>query len=256
MARPSPNSAPVWPSLTTIAFRVKLKSCFGGNGPVAEVERELTERHAHAVRGLLAKSGRSPRDVAVVGFHGQTLHHAPEHKQTWQIGDGALAGKADRHRRGERFSQRRRRGRRPGSAAGAGLSRGAGGRSAQAARRAQYRWRRQRHLDRTRWQPLGLRYRSGQCSARRLDDAAYRPSRRPERCAGASGPGRCGGAGQAAVGSVLRGEAAQVPRSPAFQGIGGGGPGDPVAGRWRRDPGGVHRVGDRPRHAPLSAAGP
>jgi anhydro-N-acetylmuramic acid kinase len=84
------------PSLTEPydnAFRMRLKSCFGGKGPVEEVERDLTERHAHAVQALLARSGRSPRDVAVVGFHGQTLHHAPEHKQTWQIGDGALLAK-------------------------------------------------------------------------------------------------------------------------------------------------------------------
>lgn len=93
------------PSLTEPydnAFRLRLKSCFGasgsiaasgGKGPIEEVERELTERHAHAVQALLAKSGRGPRDVAVVGFHGQTLHHAPEHKQTWQIGDGALLAK-------------------------------------------------------------------------------------------------------------------------------------------------------------------
>lgn len=75
------------------AFRTRLKAAFGSESPVPEIERELTERHAHAVLGLLRKSGRSPRDVAVVGFHGQTLHHAPERKQTWQIGDGALLAK-------------------------------------------------------------------------------------------------------------------------------------------------------------------
>ena len=81
------------PSLTEPydnAFRVKLKAAFGSQAPVPDIERELTERHARAVRSLLAKAGCGPGDVAVVGFHGQTLHHAPEHKQTWQIGDGAL----------------------------------------------------------------------------------------------------------------------------------------------------------------------
>src|SRR5262245_53545372 len=68
------------------AFRVRLKGAFGSQAPVPEIERELTERHAHAVKSLLAKSGRQPREVAVVGFHGQTLHHAPERRQTWQIG--------------------------------------------------------------------------------------------------------------------------------------------------------------------------
>ncbi len=72
------------------AFRAKLKSCFGGKGPVAETERELTERHAAAVRAVLERAGRGPREIAVIGFHGQTLHHAPERRETWQIGDGAL----------------------------------------------------------------------------------------------------------------------------------------------------------------------
>ncbi len=84
------------PSLTESydnAFRVKLKGAFGSQSPVPETERELTERHASAVQALLAKSGRTPREVSVVGFHGQTLHHAPEHRQTWQIGDGALLAK-------------------------------------------------------------------------------------------------------------------------------------------------------------------
>jgi len=60
---------------------------------VAAVERELTERHADAVRQLLAEAGRQPSEVAVVGFHGQTIHHAPAQRQTVQIGDGALLAK-------------------------------------------------------------------------------------------------------------------------------------------------------------------
>ncbi|HEY3144972.1 MAG TPA: anhydro-N-acetylmuramic acid kinase [Dongiaceae bacterium] len=75
------------------AFRARLQSCFGGKGPVAAVERELTERHADAVRQLLAEAKRKPADVTVVGFHGQTIHHAPAQRQTVQIGDGALLAK-------------------------------------------------------------------------------------------------------------------------------------------------------------------
>jgi anhydro-N-acetylmuramic acid kinase len=75
------------------AFRARLQSCFGGKGPVAAVERELTERHADAVRRLLAEAKRKPADIAVVGFHGQTIHHAPAQRQTVQIGDGALLAK-------------------------------------------------------------------------------------------------------------------------------------------------------------------
>lgn len=77
------------------AFRGRLKSCLGltarnGGGMVDAVERELTERHAAAVSQLRHKAGRKAGEVAVVGFHGQTLHHAPVRKETWQIGDGAL----------------------------------------------------------------------------------------------------------------------------------------------------------------------
>ena len=76
-----------------VAFRARLQSCFGGKGPVAAVERELTERHADAVRQLLAEAERTPSEIAVVGFHGQTIHHAPAQRQTVQIGDGALLAK-------------------------------------------------------------------------------------------------------------------------------------------------------------------
>src|SRR6185436_12575979 len=75
------------------AFRARLQSCFGGKGPVATVERELTDRHADAVRQLLAEAKRKPADIAIVGFHGQTIHHAPAQRQTVQIGDGALLAK-------------------------------------------------------------------------------------------------------------------------------------------------------------------
>jgi len=75
------------------AFRARLQSCFGGKGPVAVVERELTERHADAVRQLLAEAKRTPAEIGIVGFHGQTIHHAPAQRQTVQIGDGALLAK-------------------------------------------------------------------------------------------------------------------------------------------------------------------
>ncbi len=43
----------------------------------------LTEKHAEAVAKLGAAAD-------VIGFHGQTILHRPDRRQTWQIGDAAL----------------------------------------------------------------------------------------------------------------------------------------------------------------------
>lgn len=72
------------------AFRQRLRSCLGGKGAWQAVERELTERHAAAVEALLQTSGLRRDRVGLIGFHGQTILHAPEERRTWQIGDGAL----------------------------------------------------------------------------------------------------------------------------------------------------------------------
>ena len=53
---------------------------------IREAERVLTEKHAEAVKALVAKVG----PVSLIGFHGQTILHRPERRWTWQIGDGAL----------------------------------------------------------------------------------------------------------------------------------------------------------------------
>jgi anhydro-N-acetylmuramic acid kinase len=57
---------------------------------IRDAERRLTEAHAEAVKSLLKKAGLSARDVALIGFHGQTILHRPHERWTWQIGDGAL----------------------------------------------------------------------------------------------------------------------------------------------------------------------
>jgi len=57
---------------------------------IREAERVLTEVHADAVKALLHKAGLSAGQVALLGFHGQTILHRPERHWTWQIGDGAL----------------------------------------------------------------------------------------------------------------------------------------------------------------------
>ena len=72
------------------AFRARVKAAYGRWDPPAGLERALTERHAAAVARLLAKAGKSPAEIGVVGFHGQTILHEPEKHRTRQIGDGAL----------------------------------------------------------------------------------------------------------------------------------------------------------------------
>lgn len=72
------------------SMRNGLRSVLGGDGPVASVERALTECHAEAVRTLLAKAGAEASDIAVIGFHGHTILHRPKERRTWQIGECAL----------------------------------------------------------------------------------------------------------------------------------------------------------------------
>jgi anhydro-N-acetylmuramic acid kinase len=59
-------------------------------GSLAQVERELTERHAAAVEQFLRAQGLSANDIDVIGFHGHTVLHAPERRLTVQLGDGPL----------------------------------------------------------------------------------------------------------------------------------------------------------------------
>jgi anhydro-N-acetylmuramic acid kinase len=57
-------------------------------GILGEVERELDTRHAAAVAHFLADHRLEAADIAVVGYHGQTVLHAPERRLTVQLGDG------------------------------------------------------------------------------------------------------------------------------------------------------------------------
>ena len=69
-------------------FRERLRSVLGGVGPVAAIEDESTRLHAAAVAAFRTRHPQVP--VALIGFHGHTILHAPEQRRTWQLGDGAL----------------------------------------------------------------------------------------------------------------------------------------------------------------------
>lgn len=58
-------------------------------GTLGALEREITERHADAVKGFLEREAKGARP-ALLGFHGQTVLHRPDKGLTVQLGDGAL----------------------------------------------------------------------------------------------------------------------------------------------------------------------
>ena len=61
---------------------------------LAAAEELVTDMHAEAVEAFLAANGMPPSEVAVVGFHGQTVLHRPDRGLTIQLGNGAaLAGR-------------------------------------------------------------------------------------------------------------------------------------------------------------------
>jgi anhydro-N-acetylmuramic acid kinase len=72
-------------------LRARLRSVLGGRGPVADVERDLTDAHARAVQEFIARHNLGGVDV--VGLHGHTILHRPKEGRTWQIGDGARLAK-------------------------------------------------------------------------------------------------------------------------------------------------------------------
>ena len=57
---------------------------------ILNAEKLLTLLHCDAVKRLLKVARLKPADIAVIGFHGQTILHRPGERRTWQIGDGAL----------------------------------------------------------------------------------------------------------------------------------------------------------------------
>jgi anhydro-N-acetylmuramic acid kinase len=61
--------------------------------PLADAEALLTAVHAEAVESYLAANGMAAADVAVVGFHGQTVLHQPERRLTVQLGSGPALAK-------------------------------------------------------------------------------------------------------------------------------------------------------------------
>ncbi|MBP2238566.1 anhydro-N-acetylmuramic acid kinase [Sinorhizobium kostiense] len=65
-------------------------------GTLAELERDLTLRHADSVKTFLHENNILAEDVDVIGFHGQTVLHRPAEGLTVQIGEGEMLARETR----------------------------------------------------------------------------------------------------------------------------------------------------------------
>lgn len=57
---------------------------------IPDLENDITREHIEVVEELLSQSGNKHSDIDVIGFHGQTILHRPDHDITWQLGNGSL----------------------------------------------------------------------------------------------------------------------------------------------------------------------
>ena len=96
VVRPGPSLTVAYAPETRALLRASLDAArdVAQGSPVPhsirDAERVLTEAHAQAVTALLRKASLAAEQVALIGFHGQTILHRPQAHWTWQIGDGAL----------------------------------------------------------------------------------------------------------------------------------------------------------------------
>ncbi len=72
------------------AFQDQLRALIAGQADADALARTLTEYHVEAVDRLWIEGGVPREEVAWIGFHGQTVLHAPHRGITWQIGDPAF----------------------------------------------------------------------------------------------------------------------------------------------------------------------
>ncbi len=75
------------------SLKERIRASFGLREETKElraVERDLTLAHRDAVLQFLKQENLDAEHIDLVGFHGQTITHDPDHGFTWQIGDGPL----------------------------------------------------------------------------------------------------------------------------------------------------------------------
>ena len=70
--------------------RTGILNLMKGHGALKEIERELTDVHLDVIEKLRA---RHKEPISLIGFHGQTIRHAPKQGITQQIGDAKRMAK-------------------------------------------------------------------------------------------------------------------------------------------------------------------
>ncbi len=74
-------------------LRNKIRLCFGAKvrtQSINETEIDLTMAHADAIQKMMDHYSLTTKDIDMVGFHGQTITHDPDHGFTWQLGHADL----------------------------------------------------------------------------------------------------------------------------------------------------------------------
>lgn len=71
-------------------LRRAIAGALGSESEERALEEAITLAHADAVARYFDAYGLTARDVDLIGFHGQTIFHAPARRITRQLGDGAL----------------------------------------------------------------------------------------------------------------------------------------------------------------------
>jgi anhydro-N-acetylmuramic acid kinase len=89
-----PGATFPYPSNVGAALRDVIADPERALGPLAELERAVTDAHVAAIEAFLEEFAIDRRSVALVGLHGQTVLHRPRQRFTRQLGDGARAAAA------------------------------------------------------------------------------------------------------------------------------------------------------------------